>query len=52
MNVGFLEGIDHFAASNSQKAYPDCFVFTDVDLIPEHVKNLHACYSLRLDGEI
>ena len=38
MNIGYLE---------ARKVYPyDCYVFTDVDLIPEDACNLYACDSM------
>ena len=38
MNIGFLE---------VNKAYPDgfdCYIFHDVDLLPEDDRNMYSCY--------
>ena len=41
MNTGYIQGIQHF--SDKTKRFADCVVFTDVDLIPDKLGNLHAC---------
>ena len=45
MNIGFLEVISE-AKTNGLNILWDCFVFHDVDLIPEDERNIYSCPEL------
>lgn len=46
MNTGFLESRKHEHFKN-RSLVPDCFVFQDVDLIPEDLRLLYGCFRNR-----
>ena len=41
MNTAAISGLDFYY--NVRKFYPDCYIFSDVDLLPENLKNLYGC---------
>ena len=52
LNIGFLEVLEHYSDAEPEgtgaegpfrKRPFDCFVFHDVDLVPEHMRNLYLC---------
>lgn len=46
MNIGFLESIkDIFDLSSTNSSYWDCFIFHDVDMIPEDNRIFYSCDS-------
>lgn len=45
MNVGFDYATKDLDYWKSQGKKPDCFIFHDVDLLPEDLKNLYGCFG-------
>ena len=45
MNTGFDYAVKHHQFWLERETGPDCFIFADVDLLPENHKNLYGCFG-------
>jgi beta-1,4-galactosyltransferase 1 len=43
MNIGYLEALEDIKNDNQTNRNYDCFIFHDVDLIPENERNIYHC---------
>jgi hypothetical protein len=44
LNIGFLESINYFKSLNrNDNIMPNCFIFHDVDMLPENELNDYSC---------
>lgn len=43
MNVGFVEAFKDMQMNRSNATFWDCFIFHDVDMIPEDERMLYSC---------
>lgn len=44
-NAGFDFVLKHHPVYKKWNKKPDCFIFTDVDLLPENLRNLYGCHG-------